>query len=96
MKRKKNTGSQLGHTKKNIIIKKKVGRTFVCETECCKNNDCQAFLLCAKMLEKLTLGVNFTNILQWPFLYESTLRCFSLITTWLCYFLAEEYLRKSC
>jgi len=33
-----------------------------------------------KMLMKLTIGVNFINILRLPFLYECVLRSFSLVT----------------
>ncbi len=50
----------------------------------------------SKMLVKLTKGVNFSNILHKPFLYESALKDFSLITVWLCNFLPKEYGRKSC
>jgi len=34
-------------------------------------------------------GVNFTNILQAAFSYESALHSFSLITVWLCKFLEK-------
>jgi hypothetical protein len=40
----------------------------------------------SRTLMKLSLGVNFFNILGMPFSYESTLRSFSLITVWLCSF----------
>jgi hypothetical protein len=43
--------------------------------------------------EKLP-GVNFINILRSIFLYKSTLRSFSLITIWLCNFLAKGYVQK--
>jgi len=36
-------------------------------------------------------GVNFINILLLTFLYKRAFRRFSLITTWLCHFLAKEY-----
>jgi len=39
----------------------------------------------------LFLGITFTIILCVTFSYESTLRKFSLITDWLCYFFAKEY-----
>ncbi len=42
----------------------------------------------------LTAGVNFINILCANFLYESALRSFSLVTFWLCIFLALKYCRK--
>jgi hypothetical protein len=35
---------------------------------------------------KLTPAVNFTNILRAPFLYESEMLSFSVITVWLCNF----------
>jgi len=41
-------------------------------------------------------GVNFINILHAPFSYKSALHSFSIITVWLCNFLAQEYWRKSC
>ncbi len=34
-------------------------------------------------------GLNFINILRPPFLYESVLRSISLLTVWLCIFLAQ-------
>jgi len=34
-------------------------------------------------------GVNFINILRVPFSYQSYLRSFSLVTVWLCDFLAK-------
>jgi len=43
-----------------------------------------------------TPGVNFINILWAPFLYESALQSFSLITVRRSNFLAKKYLRKSC
>jgi len=39
--------------------------------------------------------VNFINILCALFSYESALRSFSLITAWLCYFLAIGYWQKN-
>jgi len=41
-------------------------------------------------------GDNFINILHVPFLYESVLRNFALVTVWRCKFLAQAYQRKSC
>jgi len=41
-------------------------------------------------------GVNFTNILQAAFSYESDFLRFYQLTFWLCNFLANEYQRKSC
>jgi len=41
-------------------------------------------------------GVNFINILCKLFSYKRALLSFSLITVWLCDFLAKEYQRKSC
>ncbi len=41
-------------------------------------------------------GVNFINILLEPFLLESVLQSFSLVTVCLCNFLVQEYRRKSC
>ena len=41
-------------------------------------------------------SVNFINTLHAPFLYKSALQSFSLITVWLCDFLAKEYQRKCC
>jgi len=38
-----------------------------------------------------TSGVNFTNILQAAFLYQSVLCIFSLITVRLCTFSSQEY-----
>ncbi len=43
---------------------------------------------------KLTKGVNFTIILCAPFSYKSVLCSFSLVTVWLCDFLAKEYQHK--
>jgi len=40
--------------------------------------------------------VNFINILLATFLHKSVWLSFSLITVWLCNFLAKEYGRKSC
>jgi len=40
-------------------------------------------------------GVNFINIIQVHFLYKSILHSFSLVTVWLCNFLATEYRCKS-
>jgi len=48
------------------------------------------------MLMKLTLGVEFTNIVGVDCLYESILHSFSLITVWLCIFLGNLILAKSC
>jgi len=41
-------------------------------------------------------SINFINILSAPFLYESVLPSFSIITVWLCDFLAKEYRCKIC
>ncbi len=38
---------------------------------------------------------NFTNILRAAFLYESFLRCFYVLTIWVCNFLAKGFWRKS-
>jgi hypothetical protein len=46
------------------------------------------------MLVKLTLGVDFINILHTRFLYESALRSFSLVTFLLCDFSAKGYQQK--
>jgi hypothetical protein len=43
-----------------------------------------------------TPGVNFTNILQAAFSYESFLCSFYVLTIWVCNFLAEGFWRKSC
>jgi len=40
--------------------------------------------------------VNFINILHKNFLYKSALRSFSLVTFWLCNFLAQKYWYKIC
>jgi len=42
------------------------------------------------VLMKLTEGFNFTNILLQPFLYKSVLHTFTVITVWLCDFLAKR------
>jgi hypothetical protein len=47
-----------------------------------------------KMLMKFLLGVNFIKILCKPVLYKSVLHSFSLVTVWLCIFLAKEYRGK--
>jgi hypothetical protein len=52
--------------------------------------------LCAKRFVKITPGVNFTNILLMPFLHESVLLSFSLITIWLWDFRHKEIGKKSC
>jgi len=41
------------------------------------------------------LSVNYINILLAPFLYESTLGSFSLVTVWLWNFLMPKYCRKA-
>jgi len=41
-------------------------------------------------------GDNFTNILRSDLVVNNFLRSFSLLTVWLCNFLAEEYWHKSC
>jgi len=41
-------------------------------------------------------GVNFINILSAPFSNISIFQRFSLITVWICNFLAKEYWNKSC
>ncbi len=43
-----------------------------------------------------TSGVNLTNILRTAFSYKRVLLSFSIITVWLCNFLAKEYRQKSC
>ncbi len=48
------------------------------------------------LFQQQSQGVNFINILLSTFLYKSVLRSFSLITVWLCNFLAQEYQEKSC
>jgi len=40
-------------------------------------------------------GVNLTKILQAAFLNKMVFQSFSLLTVWLCNFLAKEYGRKS-
>ncbi len=47
------------------------------------------------MLVKLTIGVNFINSLCVPFLYESVLLSFSLVTVWLCNFLRKNISAKA-
>ncbi len=59
----------------------------------CKN--ISAIAAC-KMLIKLTIGINFVIILLGPFSYTNVLSSFSLVTFWLCNFLAQEYQHKSC
>jgi hypothetical protein len=53
-------------------------------------------VLLTKKRTTMLLRVNFINILLEPFLYESVLRLFSLVTGWLCNFLAQKYWHKSC
>jgi len=54
-------------------------------------------LLCEKcankMLAKLTTGANFTNILRAPFLYESAMQSFSLLTVCV-YIFSMEFWQK--
>jgi hypothetical protein len=38
----------------------------------------------------------FHQLITQAFFYESAFRSFSLVTVWLCNFLPQEYLRKSC
>jgi len=47
------------------------------------------------ILVKLAKGVNFTNILQAAFFYESVSASFSLITVCVCDFLSKENCNKS-
>ena len=47
-----------------------------------------------KMMVKLTTSFNFIKILLKTFSYKSALRSFSLISVWLCNFLAKEYCAK--
>ncbi len=44
---------------------------------------------------KLTLGVNFTNILQAAFFYKSILCSFSLLAVWLCNFWQKNISAKA-
>jgi len=44
----------------------------------------------ARTVLKLTQGFNFINISQAPFSYKGVLHSFSLVTVWLCNFLAQE------
>ncbi len=46
------------------------------------------------MLVKLTPGVDFINIWRSNFLYKSASRSLSLVTFWLCNFLAQKYQSK--
>ncbi len=41
-------------------------------------------------------GVNFTNILRAAFSHENFLNSFSVLTIWVCNFLAKGFWRKSC
>jgi len=47
-------------------------------------------ILCQSAREHLEPGVSFTNILLEPFSYKSDLHSFSLVTVWLCNFLAKN------
>jgi len=47
-----------------------------------------------KLLVKLTKAANFTNISLAAFFYESILRCFSVVTVWVCNFLLKENVTK--
>jgi hypothetical protein len=49
-----------------------------------------------KMLVKLTPGVNFTNIKQAAFSYQSFLRSLYVLTIWVCNFLVKGFWHKSC
>jgi hypothetical protein len=40
-------------------------------------------------------SVNFISILLWPFLYKTVLSSFSLVTIWLCNFLAKNISSKA-
>jgi len=46
--------------------------------------------------EKMTAGLNFTNISLAAFLSESVLQCFFLLSVWVCNILAKENYHKSC
>ncbi len=46
------------------------------------------------MLMKLTTGVNFTNILLEPFLYERVFQTLPPLTVWLCNFFGAKAARK--
>jgi len=46
------------------------------------------------LIKSTPAGVNFTNILLVSFLYKSKFFSFSLITDWLCDFLAKGYRQK--
>ncbi len=48
---------------------------------------------CAK---NFGMTVNFTNILQAAFSYQSSLCTFYVLTSWVCNFLAKGFGRKSC
>jgi hypothetical protein len=47
-------------------------------------------------MARTSSGVNFTNILQAAFSYESFLRTFYVLTIWVCNFLAKGFGHKSC
>jgi hypothetical protein len=47
------------------------------------------------MLMKSTSGADFINILRESFSYKSALSSFSLVTVWLCNFLAKGYRQKN-
>jgi hypothetical protein len=49
-----------------------------------------------KQFGRTTSGVNFTNILQAAFSYESFLCSFYVLTIWVCKFLAKGFWCKSC
>jgi len=42
------------------------------------------------------MTVNFTNILQAAFSYQSSLRTFHLLTIWVCNCLEKGFCHKSC
>ena len=42
------------------------------------------------------MTVNYTNILEAAFTYQSALRAFYVLKIWVCNFLAKGFWRKSC